>query len=120
MNRRDFLGITASGLVGLLAPNFVQAESGLFVPEEYIDANEANIAGDPMPVGTSRKHNHRNYEKVRVPQLGYKHLVGEMKMTGISLSDIDGPRGKIERALRWRNVTDAVASRYGMSSRRLL
>ena len=41
-------------------------------------------------------------------------------MTGVDLSDIDGPRGKIERALRWRNVTDAVASRYGMSSRRTL
>ena len=114
MNRRDFLGITASGLVGLLMPNFVQAESGLFVPEGINDAK------DPAPFSLKRKHNHRNYARVKVPQLGYNHLVGEMKMTGVDLSDIDGPRGKIERALRWRNVTDAVASRYGMSSRRLL
>ncbi len=126
MNRRDFLGITASGLVGLLAPKFVQAESGLYVPEEYeedtdaYEPNDANIAGDPMPVGTSRKHKHRDYSKVKVPSLGYKHLVSEMKMTGVNLSDIATRRGRIERAMRWRNVTDAVASRYGMSSRRLL
>ena len=56
MNRRDFLGITASGLVGLLAPNFVQAGSGLFVPEpfEAETISGLNVIDHPSPKRKTR------------------------------------------------------------------
>jgi hypothetical protein len=99
MERRDFIEAISSGLAGLLFPEMAFAEN------------------ENLP---KRKHMHTNYARIPVPRVGYKHIVNEPPLTGVDMSDISTRSGRIERALRWRNIAEAVSGRYGMSSRMLL
>ncbi|MBI2558456.1 transglycosylase SLT domain-containing protein [Candidatus Woesearchaeota archaeon] len=66
------------------------------------------------------QHKHIDYSKVPVPNVGYKELVKEPKLSGISLHDRDTDVGKIQRVMRWSNLTATVESRYGIPKNYLL
>jgi len=94
-NRRDFLRATSLGLAGLLVPELLDAQRG--------------------------GHRHRDYSKIPVPKIGYAPIVREPNLHGVRLADRRGNNiGRVQRALRWDNITRAVGERYKMPHRILL
>jgi hypothetical protein len=65
------------------------------------------------------QHKHIDYSKIPVPRVGYHPNNNEI-IFGANLADMDGSMGRIQRALRWSNITQAVGNRYGMPHRNLL
>jgi len=94
LDRRDFLKAASAGLAGLLVPEWLSAE-GL-------------------------KHRHIDYSKIPVPKIGYFPIIKEPNLSGISLADRSTDIGRIQRALRWDNISRAVGQRYSMPHRVLL
>src|SRR3989344_1390367 len=61
-----------------------------------------------------------DYSKVPVPKIGYQPLVEEPDFSQIDLRGSWLPEGRIERAMRWRDITYAVEYRYGIPKDYLL
>lgn len=61
-----------------------------------------------------------DYSKIPVPKVGYTPIVKEPNLSNIVLVDRDTDIGKIQRALRWSNITEAVENRYGIPKNVLL
>jgi hypothetical protein len=62
---------------------------------------------------TVRPHR-TNYANLPVPKVGYSHVYTEPDLSQITLSDNDSDIGRVERACRWRNITQSVELRYGI------
>jgi hypothetical protein len=64
---------------------------------------------------TSVQHAHRtNYSRLSVPRVGYHIVYKEPDLSQVSVDDNDSDIGRIQRACRWRNITNAVETRYGL------
>ena len=61
-----------------------------------------------------------NYRKVPKPNCGYKEVVAEKDFPKIELADKYTDVGRAQRALRFKNITDAVEKRYKIPSGILL
>src|SRR3989338_5009627 len=83
--------------------------------------NQSNISTSVQKKAKKQvhKHRHHHYEDIPVPHVGHQHLVPELPVR-VSLADRSSIDGRIERALRWKNITDAVEQRYGVPSSYLL
>ena len=67
------------------------------------------------------RHLHRNYRQIRdALQLGYMQIVPEPDLRSVLSFDRNSDNGKIQRAMRWKNITDAAQARYGAPSSILL
>jgi len=67
------------------------------------------------------RHLHRNYRQIRdALQLGYSPIVQEPNLRAVVSFDRNSEEGKIQRCMRWKNITDAVQVRYGAPSNILL
>ena len=66
-------------------------------------------------------HVHRNYSQIRdALQFGYEPIVSEPNLSTVVSLDRGTPNGKLQRIIRWKNITDAAEARYGTPSNILL
>jgi len=63
---------------------------------------------------------YKHYYEIPVPKLGYQGIVKEPNLSNIVVAEWESDIGKIQRALRWRNITQAVEQRYGIPKDYLL
>lgn len=89
INRHDFLKMASAGLVALLMPEIAEAAGGM----SY------------------------NYARIHDFDFGYKEIVKEPHFSSLELADIKTEIGKVQRTLRFSNITDAVCKRYGVPNR---
>lgn len=61
---------------------------------------------DRIPIG--------RYKNIRSPPLEYKTAVREISFAGVKLADHNTDVGRAQRALRFRNIAEAVGQRYGI------
>lgn len=61
-----------------------------------------------------------HYSRIPVPNVGYEPLAREINLKGVRVADDDSDIGRIERVLRWANITKAVEDRYGIAPNLLL
>lgn len=100
ISRRDFLntiaiiaGVSATGLYGLI-------ETAEATTRSRLSRKVRKIRLD--------------YSKVPTPKLGYISLYREPNMKALELSGNDTDIGRVQRVIRWRNITRAVENRYGI------
>jgi len=99
-NRRTVL----IALIGALA------NPGIFLPDE------AHARMEVRQQNTTKI----DYSKIPLPHVTYKQIVKEQNLAGISLPDSVTEIGRVQRALRWSNITEAVENRYRIPRRCLL
>jgi soluble lytic murein transglycosylase-like protein len=109
--RRDFLKLTGSTLTYLFLGSALESLSA--IPAEAARRKKKSPRHN-LP------HVHRNYAKIPIPKLSYAPLVKEPNLSRVSVADNNTDIGRMQRALRFRNITDAVERRYGIPKDYLL
>ncbi len=73
-----------------------------------------------FPDTSEAKTRTTDYSKIPVPDVGYMELVKEQNLTGVKLAHPLTEIGRVQRALRWKNIAHAVGKRYGIDPHILL
>jgi len=84
------------------------------------DFLKATIGGLTASMLPSELEARVDYSKISVPKVGYTPIVKEQNLSGVSLLPIETEVGRIQRALRWANITRAVENRYSIPENLLL
>lgn len=102
--------------------NSEESESAYFYDTETIDdiiVSKKNLQ-DTSKQTHSLKRKNAKYQKglfyasLGAPDLGYKEIVKETNFYGVKLSSSSTEIGRIQRALRWRNISSESENKYGL------